>query len=66
MSNLILEPADLKRYILALAIQAEIEGMKADNQFRESNNQSLSYNGDNFEAMAKQLRDLANKPGSEL
>lgn len=50
---------DVKRLALVLAVQAEIEGMKADNLIREQNNEALAYNGAEFECKAAELRNLA-------
>lgn len=55
-----------KRYILAMAIQAEIEGMKAENELRLSNNLSLAYNWKDFFDMSRQLEELANKHEDQL
>jgi hypothetical protein len=50
---------DVKRLALVLAIQAEIEGMKAFNQQRAVLNESPGYNQSEFNDMAQQLRNLA-------
>lgn len=57
---------DVKRLALVLAIQAEIEGMKAFNLIRESNGMTIGYDQDQFDDMANLLRDLANKPDEQL
>lgn len=53
----------VKRYILALALQAQIEGMKAYNLSYPEN---IGYGQNEFENLAKQLDSLANKPDNEL
>jgi hypothetical protein len=57
---------DIKRLALILAIQAEIEGMKAFNKEREINGASLGYTEADFGSMADQFRDLANKHNEQL
>lgn len=57
---------DVKRLALILAVQAEIEGMKAFNKERELNGSSLGYSEQDFIHMANQLRDLANKNDHQL
>ena len=42
------------------AINAEIEGMKALNQYRIDRNETIAYDEDAFIVMAGQLRDIAN------
>ena len=50
---------DIKRLALVLAIQSDIEAMKADNMIRQQNNESLAYNGAEFECKSEELRTLA-------
>lgn len=57
---------DVKRLALVLAIQAEIEGVKAFNLIRESNGMAIGYDQAQFDDMANQLRDLANKHDEQL
>lgn len=57
---------DVKRLALILAIQAEIEGMKAFNKERELNGASLGYSEQDFNHMANQLRELAAKHDEQL
>ena len=47
------------RLALVLAIQAEIEGMKAFNSERLSNDMAIGYNYDHFQQKAEELRNLA-------
>ena len=49
----------VKRFGKILAVQAEIEGMKADNLLREQNNESPAYSGKDFSAKASELENLA-------
>lgn len=57
---------DVKRLALVLAVQAEIEGMKAINKERELNGASIAYTEQDFGYMADQLRELANKHNEQL
>lgn len=50
---------DVKRLALVLAVQAEIEGMKAENNQRLSNDLSLAYTDSQFQDKANDLRNLA-------
>ena len=50
---------DVKRLALVLALQAEIEGMKAENILREQNEQSSAYGEKQFNEIANRLSDLA-------
>jgi len=50
---------DVKRLALVLAVQAEIEGMKAENILREQNEQSPAYGEKQFNEIANRLSDLA-------
>jgi hypothetical protein len=50
---------DVKRLALILAVQAEIEGMKADNENRKQNNHSMAYTDSDFAEKATELRNLA-------
>lgn len=49
----------VKRLALVLAIQAEIEGMKAFNADMLSNNNAIGYNYSHFSEKAEELRNLA-------
>jgi hypothetical protein len=48
-----------KRLALILAVQAEIEGMKAENTQRKQLNQSMAYVDKDFSIKAEELRNLA-------
>lgn len=57
---------DVKRLALVLAIQSEIEGMKAENMLREQNNESPAYGSKQFNDMAEQLRNIAYSHNEQL
>lgn len=57
---------DIKRLALILAIQAEIEGGKAENKICEMNGYSLSYGEYHFFLKAEELRELAYKHNDQL
>lgn len=50
---------DIKRLALILAVQAEIDGMKAENTQREILNQSVAWTEVDFCEKAEELRNLA-------
>jgi len=51
---------DVKRLALVLALQAEIEGMKAENTYREMRKYSeIAYRHADFENIAEKLRNVA-------
>lgn len=50
---------DVKRLALVLVVQAEIEGMKAENKIREVRDCSPAYNEGDFQDKAEKLKDLA-------
>ena len=51
--------ASVKRLALILAVQAEIEGMKAANMDRDYPAESVAYDDAAFQAKAEELRNLA-------
>ena len=57
---------DVKRLALVLAVQAEIEGMKAANIERENANHALTYDEKAFVEAAEELRMLAAKHNEQL
>lgn len=57
---------NVRRLALVLSVQAEIEGMKAENMIREQNNESMAYNGDEFVYKAEELRNLAYSHNEQL
>lgn len=54
-----MEHYDVKRLALTLAVQAEIEGMKADNWSRKQNMHANAYTDADFCAKAEDLRNIA-------
>lgn len=58
--------ADIKRLGLILAIQTEVEGMKAENIFREACGSSPAYIEFHFNEKAEELREVANKHDDQL
>jgi len=50
---------NIRRLALVLAIQAEVEGMKAENQIRMLNNIPLIYGDREFNEKAEDLRQMA-------
>ncbi len=57
---------DVKRLALTFAIQAEIEGMKALNVYRDRRNETIAYNEEQFFEKAEELRILASKHEDQL
>jgi hypothetical protein len=57
---------DIKRLALILAIQAEIEGGKAENKYYEMIGGEIPYREDQFYKKAEELRELANKHNEQL
>ena len=57
---------NVKRLALVLALQAEIEGMKAKNTARERQNYAAAYDENSFLEMAENLRKLADTPDEQL
>ena len=55
-----------KRLALILAVQAEIEGMKAENMQRQILGHSMSYSDGDFSDKAMELRSLAYAPNEQL
>jgi len=53
------EHFNIKRLGLILAVQAEIEGMKAKNLEREQLNLTLAYTEEHFIDKANELRNLS-------
>ncbi len=56
----------VQRLALVLAVQAEVEGMKAENLIREQQNLSPAYGRDNFEEMSGRLTNLAYSNDDQL
>ncbi len=57
---------DVKRLALVLAVQSEIEGMKAENENRRQNNENMAYSDESFQEKVEELRDLAAKHDEQL
>lgn len=57
---------DVRRYGLILAVQAEIDGMKAENTQREQDGKSLAYPDEAFQTKAVELRNLSYCPDEHL
>jgi len=53
---------DIRRLALIFALQAEIEGMKAENTCCKNLGQSIAYNDELFFDKASELTALAYKP----
>lgn len=58
--------ADIKRLGLVLAIQVEIEGMKAENKQRERQDYSMAYNDLVFYNQAEKIMEIVNKHDDQL
>ena len=54
-----MEQDDVKRLALVLSVQAEIEGMKAENKQREILDESMAFTDKDFCCKASELRNLA-------
>jgi len=57
---------DVKRLGLIFAVQAEIEGMKAENIERESNGLSLAYTMEEFTSKSDELYNLVHTHNENL
>ncbi len=56
----------VKRLALVLAIQSDIEGMKAENQRREHADHAQAYDEIAFDGKAEELRVLASMHDDQL
>ena len=54
--------SDIKRLGLILSIQAEIEGMKAENEVRKTCKESMAYNEGDFQFKSEELRNAVQCP----
>lgn len=54
-----LEPHHLRLLVFAMAANARVEGMKAENQHRLNCGYSIAYGEEAFEAQATALENLA-------
>jgi len=61
-----MESNDVRRLALVLSVQAEIEGMKAENIVREQNEQSPAYGEKQFSECARRLENLAYSHDEQL
>lgn len=52
----------IKRLILVTALEADVQGMVADNKEREQNGLTMAYTGEDFANIAEQMREIAEKP----
>jgi len=59
-------PYDVKRLALILALQAEIEAMKAANAERDMPREAAAHDASEFFDKARELDELAHKPDHEL
>ena len=57
---------NVKRLALVLAVQAEIEGMKAENKQREIQGDSMAYTDKDFSEKANELTNLAYATDEQL
>jgi hypothetical protein len=57
---------DVKRLALVLSVQAEIEGMKAENMLSQQNGVAPAYGAKAFNDEAKRLYDLAYAHNEQL
>lgn len=56
-----MDESDVKRLGEILAVQAEIEGMKAENKRREVLGEGMAYTLGDFNCKAEELRAIASK-----
>ena len=61
-----MEDSAVKRLGLILAVQAEIEGLKAENEFRKAINDSVTYGEEVFIKMAEEIRTIVYKHPDQL
>lgn len=57
---------DIKRLALILAVQAEIEGGKAENKVSEIHGETPCYREEHFNQKAEELRNIANCRNEQL
>ena len=57
---------DIKRLALLTALQAEVEGMKAENEIRKQQGLSLAYGEEAFMHLSRQINELAYKHNDQL
>ena len=61
-----MESSDVMRLGLILAVQAEIEGMKSENENRKQENYNIAYTDEDFQAKAEELRNVVYCPDIKL
>lgn len=61
-----MESNAVKRLALVLAVQAEIEEMKAENTYRQHLLMPILYTGSDFAERAEELRNLAYSHDEQL
>ena len=57
---------DVRRLGLILAIQAEIEGMKAENMQRNQLVHTMAYTYDDFREKAEEMREITYRANHQL
>mgnify|MGYP000223141834 CR=1 FL=1 len=57
---------DIKRLALLAALQAEVDGMKAENENRKQKGESMAYGDADFMYLASQITALAYKHNEQL
>ena len=57
---------NVRRLAMVLAVQAEIEGMKAENDLRRLNSESPAYGSEQFNEKAFKLENLAYAHNEQL
>lgn len=65
-NGVVMTEYDVKKFALALAIQAEIEGMKVANAGRDLPAESAAYDESHFFAKSQELEELAAKHDHEM
>jgi len=61
-----MEGMDVRRLGLIFAVQAEIEGMKALNEYRLSRDETIAYDEESFVSKAEELRNLSHCHDEQL
>ncbi len=54
-----MEAMNIKRLALVLSVQAEIVGMKYENEARKQAQESMAYSGNDFQEKSHELENLA-------
>lgn len=57
-----MEDTEVRRLLLGLAVQAEVEGMKAANSERDTPSEAAAYTEEDFQCKAEELRNIAYNP----